>query len=236
MRTDFRRCSISLSVGLFSLAMGCCSGGEDVDSEDAKSAAHDSDLPVDDTDQGHPTDTGSNDSGESDEVPIGEYCEFNDPELANCDPDRNYDPWIAGTGEVHYWIRDKKTEVFPFTTDDHPSVWYGYLQLTSPEVARDVTEDLFHIWFSETPNGPPIEGDDCDKYTTRGDFYVYWTFKEEDPLLDGVCVLGEYPRLMYVNFETRCHPDYFEGLCDDDNKNKSDSDYQFDVSRRVSSY
>ena len=41
---------------------------------------------------------------------------------------------------------------------------------------------------------------------------------------------------MYVNFETRCHPDYFEGLCDDDNKNKSDRDYQFDVSRRVSSY
>ena len=91
------------------------------------------------TNDSQPSQDSTEDSGDvfedSTEINDGlpaKYCENNNPELANCDQDTNYDPWIAGTGEVHYWIRDQKTEVFPFTTDDHQDLWYGYLQLTSP--------------------------------------------------------------------------------------------------------
>ena len=179
--------------------------------------------------------TEPNDSGDITEPQATVYCEGNDPALANCDPDVNFDPWIAGTGEVHYWIRDKKTEVFPFTTEDHPDVWFGYLQMTSPEVAREPTEDLFHVWFSETPNGPLYGGADCEWYFTRAERDVFWTFKSGEEL-EGICHLGAVSQTLYVNFETRCHPDYYEGPCDDDNKQKSDRVYQFDVARRYRLY
>ena len=137
------------------------------------------------------TGSSSNNNGgsspdESEQNPMGTYCEFTDAELANCDPERNFDPWIVGTGEVHYWIRDKKTEVFPFTTNDEPEVWYGYFQMTSPEVGRERTEDVFHVWFSETPNGPVIAGADCEWYTTQATGNFFWTFKQ-DEALTGMC-------------------------------------------------
>ena len=229
---------------IFVLTIAC--GGEDknVPSADTSSEMQDSDTNVEDSHPSEPDDSvdsdsqdsAAGDSGDSAEPQGGLYCEGNDSTLADCDPDVNYDPWISGTGEVHYWIRDKKTMVFPFTTEDRPDVWYGYLQMTSPEVARELTEDMFHVWFSETPNGPLYGGEDCEWYTRSAEGYLYWTFKENDPSLEGVCHLGAVSRTMYVNFETRCHPDYYEGLCDDDNKQKSDRVYQFDVSRRFSNY
>ena len=172
---------------------------------------------------------------EEEQIPTGTYCEFNDAELANCDPERNFDPWIAGTGEVHYWIRDGITEVFPFTTHDEPEVWYGYFQITSPETVRERTEDIFHVWFSESPNGPVLEGADCEWYTTQATGNFFWTLKM-DEALTGMCYLGEHPRILYANFETRCYSGFFEGICDDENKNKSDRTYQFDVSRRFKNY
>ena len=166
MRIQLLALFITLSVAVGSSMMGCSAGNDEIPSgnDDSSSLMRDSGLDR----HGDFGDSGT--AGDGGTVHIGEYCAFNDPELANCDPDRNYDPWIAGTGEVHYWIRDKKTGVFPFTTDNNPKLWYGYLQLTSPELERDRIEDLFHIWFSETPNGLPIEGEYCDRYATRGDF------------------------------------------------------------------
>ena len=230
-----------VTLGLVLLALSCGDTQKEAQPEGADTSTESSDSDEESTvDTTDTVDTGpsdaSNDSGDSAEPQSAVYCEGNDPTLADCDPDVNYDPWIAGTGEVHYWIRDKKTMVFPFTTDEHPDVWYGYLQITSPEVAREHTEDMFHVWFSETPNGPLYGGEDCEWYATRAEGYVYWTFNEDDPYLAEVCNLGEVPRTMYVNFETRCHPDYYEGLCDDNNKQKSDRVYQFDVSRRFKNY
>lgn len=241
--TTFSSPKTTIFLSLF--LVGACTGEE---KNNDTGEVQDSGVSVDSAETGEdtsvapqdtaevPQDTAENseDSGTEEAIPQ-EYCANNDPALADCDPDINYDPWIAGTGEVHYWIREQKTLVFPFTTDDAPEVWYGYLQLTSPEVARDTGEDIFHGWFSETPNGPVIEGEGCEWYTTSAEGYIHWTFKEGDELAD-VCYLGEYPRTMYVNFETRCYPDLYDGLCDDDNKNKSDRVYQFDVSRRIKTY
>ncbi len=161
------------------------------------------------------------------------YCEGNDPGLADCDPDRAYDPWIASTGEVNYWIRDGLTLVIPFVATYEPAVEYGYFQLTSPEVGRErETEDIFHIWLSESPDGPVMEGTECEWYSTQATGYVYWTQREE--FADEVCDIGDVPRVLYLNAETRCHPTWFEGPCDDDNRQKSNRTYQFDISRRVS--
>ena len=55
-----------------------------------------------------------------------QYCSGAEPTLVDCDPEINYDPWIAGTGEVHYWIRNKKTLSFPFSTEVNPEVYYGF--------------------------------------------------------------------------------------------------------------
>ena len=72
------------------------------------------------------------------------------------------------------------------------ALWYGYLQMTSPEVARDKnTEDVFHVWFSEPPNGPVLDGnEDCDRYATRAEIDFYWHQRECDPTLEGVCRWG----------------------------------------------
>lgn len=222
---------------VFSLLLSsACTGSEkSTDTSSVQDSAVTSDMPTDSGEPSEETAVENDEDTSTAETLPQEYCANNDSALADCDPDVNYDPWIAGTGEVHYWIRDKKTLVFPFTADDAPEVWYGYLQLTSPEVARDTGEDIFHGWFSETPNGPVIEGEGCEWYTTSAEGYIYWTFKEGDELAD-VCHLGDYPRTMYVNFETRCYPDLYDGLCDDENKNKSDRVYQFDVSRRIKIY
>ena len=81
----------------------------------------------------------------------------------------------------------------PFTADD--DVWYGYFQMTSPEVARDRSEDIFHVWISKyqmVQNSP--------EKTVNGTVHkplFYWTFKDEE--LSDVCHLGGYPRC----YETR---------------------------------
>ena len=160
------------------------------------------------------------------------YCEGNDPSRADCDPERAYDPWIASAGEVPYWIRDGLTLVIPFVATYEPAVEYGYFQLTSPEPVRERETDIFHIWLSETPDGPVLEGIDCEWYSLQARGYVYWTQRTE--LADQACYLGDVPRVLYLNAETRCHPTYYDGLCDDDNRQKSDRTYQFDIARRVS--
>ena len=165
-----------------------------------------------------------------------QYCLGADPLLVDCDPEINYDPWIAGTGEVHYWIRNKRTRSFPFSTEVNPEVYYGLFQITTGEAVRKRTEDIFHVWFSETPNGPMIQGEDCEWYTTYASGNVYWTNDLE--FGPGACYLGNESRLLYANFETRCHPLFWEGPepCDDENKNKSGENFQFDVSRRFKLY
>ena len=86
---------------------------------------------------------------------------------------------------------------------------------------RERTEDIFHVWFSETPNGPVIPGESCEWYTTYARGNVYWT--HDATFGEGACYLGNESRLLYANFETRCHPMFWEGPepCDDENKNKS---------------
>ena len=118
---------------------------QELPAQDTSSPSNNSDASgtEDSNDTTSPEDTGeaNTDSGDSE---LAVYCEGNDPELANCDPERSYDPWTAHGGEVHYWIRDAKTEVYPFTVIYEPAIWYGYLHLTTGERVRDkYTEDIF---------------------------------------------------------------------------------------------
>ena len=167
------------------------------------------------------------------------YCAGNDDDLADCRLDGVFDPWIVATGEVPIWIRDKKTEVFPFTLparSDNKDVRYGYLQLTTPERSRDpVTEDIFHMWWSETPNGAPLSGEKCDIWDDQARInMVPWS---QDPALAAhTCYLGAESRVLYLNFETRCFPVRYKGTCDSDNLQKSKGVYQFDVARYLKGY
>ena len=141
-------------------------------------------------------------SGDSE---LAVYCEGNDPELANCDPERSYDPWAAHGGEVHYWIRDAKTEVYPFTVIYEPAIWYGYLHLTTGERVRDkYTEDIFMFGF------------------LRHRMDLCWmvmkivsgmrprrTFPFTGSRIIGsssrdICFIGTEERVLYLNYETRC--------------------------------
>ena len=101
---------LRMTVIVLILATGCGFGEKESHTEPEEATDPDTNSTTEDTNPVQ--DSGGTDSGGTEEVEIGEYCAFNDPELANCDPNRTYDPWIAGTGEVHYWIRDKQTEVF----------------------------------------------------------------------------------------------------------------------------
>ena len=160
------------------------------------------------------------------------YCSGADAALVTCDPKINFDPWIASTGERPYWIYNKKTKSFPFTTATAADSDYGFLQVTTFERNRDkYTEDIFHLWFSETPNGPPIEGVKCEYYATQARLNLYWSQREQ--YKNQVCFLGTEKRVLYVNAETRCSPRHYQGKCDDDNKQKSGESYNFDVSRRA---
>jgi hypothetical protein len=183
------------------------------------------------------TDSGSSGSGSTDS---STYCAGNDDDLADCKATQNFDPWMTGAGEVPIWIRNKLTEVFAFTLparSDATNVRYGYLQMTTPEGERNpYAEDVFHAWFSTTPNGAVLSGTKCEFFGryARADFY--WT---QDPSLAGqVCYLGAEERVLYVNFETRCYEATYRGsgTCTADNKLKSSSTYQFDVSRRLKEY
>ena len=211
-----------------------CHDGVRGNTEDTGSDHRGSDLSAGDTDDTGQDEATDDTGATTDEPALPDYCEGNDAALANCDADRNYDPWIAHGGEVHYWIRDRKTETFPFTVMHEPQIWYGYLQMTSPEVQRDpYTEDVFHAWFSETPNGPVLNGDSrCERYSRAAELNFYWHQREGDEQLAEACFIGTQARVLYLNYETRCIPSHYEGVCDDDNKQKSDETYQFDVARR----
>ena len=135
----------------------------------------DSDTGVtDDVSTGVSADMGGADSGTvdagTDPADLPAYCDGADPLLVDCDPDVNYDPWIVNGGERPYWIRDGKTLSFPFTVESSSEVDYGYFQITSGERQRNTaTEDIFHVWISETPNGPVLsDGDEeCERWAAR---------------------------------------------------------------------
>ena len=153
------------------------------------------------------------------EVPTDGYCAGYDPLVADCDPDVNFDTWVAGTGEKPYWIRQRLTEVFPFTLPEKSKDGaYGYLHLTTGErIRRSATEDIFHVWFSNEPNGAPVADAGCDRYSGQARMKVYWTQDEalNDPnnTSDLMCFLGADSKIMYVNFETRCYETLYDGDC-----------------------
>jgi len=216
-------------------------GGDTGSSTSSGAPLDDSNTGVtNDVSTGVSSDTGGADSGTADAgtdpADLPAYCDGADPLLVDCDPDVNYDPWISNGGERHYWIRDGKTLSFPFTVDFAVEVDYGLFQITSGERQRDpATEDVFHLWISETPNGPVLnEGDqECEHWDDRAQLNFYWHQHSGDPpRYDGICFIGSDVRVLYANFETRCYEPLYDGLCDDDNLQKSIESYQFDVARR----
>jgi len=235
--------NLYLDMKGFSVTVSDGSGGTDTGSGGTDTGSGGTDTGSGGTDTGSGgTDTGSGGTdtgiGSGSEVPTEGYCAGYDPTLADCTADQNFDPWIAGTGENPYFIRNRLTEVFPFTLparSEALSTRYGYLQLTTGERKRDaVSEDIFHMWFSETPNGPVLKGTKCEWYGTQAKTYFYWT--QDSKLANQMCDLGQSSRLLYVNFETRCYEDLYSGTCNADNLRKSSAKYQFDVSRRLRSY
>ncbi|MDG2459511.1 MAG: hypothetical protein P8M73_01390 [Luminiphilus sp.] len=176
--------------------------------------------------------------GTAGDVPTEGYCADYDPSQADCQAEQNFDPWIAGTGEKPYWIRSGLTEVLPFTLPSRSEALdtrYGYLHLTTGERKRNTaTEDIFHMWFSETPHGPVLEGTKCEWYGAQAKTQYYWT--QDASLAREMCDLGTASRTLYVNFETRCYEPLYGGTCSDTNKQKSAAKYQFDVSRRIKGY
>jgi len=228
--------NLYLDMKGFSVTVSDGSDGTDTGSGGTDTGSGGTDTGSGGTDTGSGgTDTGI---GSGSEVPTEGYCAGYDPTLADCTADQNFDPWIAGTGENPYFIRNRLTEVFPFTLparSEALSTRYGYLQLTTGERKRDaVSEDIFHMWFSETPNGPVLKGTKCEWYGTQAKTYFYWT--QDSKLANQMCDLGQSSRLLYVNFETRCYEDLYSGTCNADNLRKSSAKYQFDVSRRLRSY
>lgn len=168
-----------------------------------------------------------------------DYCEGVDESAVTCDRTGELDPWIASKGEIHLFIRDRKTLAFPFTLpsrSEASDIRYGYFQLTSPEVKREIeSEDIFHMWWSATPDGPVMSGDRCEWWGIRAKRNVYWT--QDTDLASEVCYLGAESRVLYLNFETRCYaPRYKPSVCDDNNRNKSYDSYQFDFARYVKGY
>jgi|SaaInlStandDraft_1057018.scaffolds.fasta_scaffold43007_4 hypothetical protein len=173
-------------------------------------------------------------------VDESEYCYGADYAVVDCDASRNYDPWVASTGERAYWIRNQLTISIPFTLpsrDDADDVRYGYFQMTSPQSRRDpATDDVFRVWFSSEPNGEPLggRGSKCEKWLVQARGNFHWT---QDQSLSGqLCFLGETAKVLYANFETACYAPRYEGSCSDTNKQKSASSYQFDVARLVKGY
>ena len=172
-------------------------------------------------------------------VDESEYCYGADYALVDCEASRNYDPWIASTGERSYWLRNQLTLSIPFTLpdrsdDDAASAKYGFFQMTTPMRKRDVeNEDIFHVWFSEEPNGAPLSGK-CEEWMLKARGNFLWT--QDESLSSGACYLGQESRVLYANFETACFAPRYEGSCSDTNKQKSASSYQFDVARLVKAY
>ena len=162
-----------------------------------------------------------------------EYYELNDAELRTCDPDINFDPLYIGRPYEDAVITQRKTLSYPFTLparSQAKGVAYGYLRFVSTEPARSgESDDYFHAWVSEVPNGPVLDGfEDCELYQEQADGYMYYT---QDTSQRRMCYLGTESRVLYMNFETRCLPGIFPGVCDEMNKRKSNRTYRFRVSR-----
>jgi len=169
-----------------------------------------------------------------------DYCYGADYSLVDCDQSRNFDPWIASTGERPYWIRNRLTVAIPFTLPSRQDqsasrAKYGYFQITSSERRRDrSSEDIFHVWFSDEPNGAPIGGTKCEMWMERARGNLYWT--QDKTLGNQVCFLGAEEKVMYANFETACYPPRYSGDCSETNKQKSYRTFQFDVARYARGY
>lgn len=193
-------------------------------------------------------DAGGGSGGSADSTDTSGYCEGADYSLVDCDASVNFDIWPAGSGEVAFTISGQRTLVVPFTLparSEAADVRFGYLQLTTAERNRDVaTEDVFHFWFSEEPNGEPIGGvgSKCDSWGVKARGNFSWT--QDVDLAPHACYLGEQSRVLYANFETSCYAPRYLGTgtksnpdeCNDFNKQKSPYSYQFDVARYVRGY
>jgi len=184
----------------------------------------------------------STNDGYTPEPDTGEYCYGADYSFVECDASRNFDPWIARTGEKNYWIRNRLTLAIPFTLPARGAALdarFGYFQMTAPERKRDPeTEDIFRVWFSEEPNGVPLggKGSNCEKWMVQARGYLYWT-QDADLAADAnVCFLGHSENVLYANFETACYAPRYEGECSETNRQKSYRSYQFDVARGVKGY
>ena len=176
------------------------------------------------------------------EPDTGEYCYGADYSLVECDASRNFDPWIASTGEKNYWIRNRLTLAIPFTLPARGAALdarFGYFQMTAPARKRDpAKEDIFRVWFSEEPNGVPLggSGSNCEKWMVKARGYFYWT-QDADLATDAnVCFLGHSEKVLYANFETACYAPRYNGECSDTNRQKSYKSYQFDVARQTRGY
>jgi len=159
----------------------------------------------------------------------GGYCLNPASERVSCSPSRNFDPWIAATGEVPFWIRSGLILSIPFTAATAEDSEYGYLQLTTPELNLDPEDEpIFHTYFSELPAGQPLDGVKCEWWGRQARTNFYWT--QDVRYREAACYLGPSSKTLYVNFELDCYPALYSGECTDDVRNRT---YQFDVSRGI---
>ena len=121
-------CSPKTTFFLSVLLVGACTGEEkstdtaevqDSGVSGAETGEDTAETPQDTAETPQDTAENSEDTGMEEAIPQ-EYCANNDPTLADCDPDINYDPWIDGTGEVHYWICEQKHWSFHSPQMMHP--------------------------------------------------------------------------------------------------------------------
>ena len=72
----------------------------------------------------------------------------------------------------------------------------------------------------------------CEAYSRAAELNLYLHQRPGNEQLAQACFSGTQARLLYLHSETRCTPSHYEGVCDDDNKQKSDETFQFDAARR----
>jgi len=159
------------------------------------------------------------------------YCGTFNPDLVECEPKENLDPWQAESEAVSYSVANQLTKSLPFSSTNAPSIDYGWVALSTTEPPRDYSEDVFHIWFSKKPNGPVLPAPQCEAYLSEANQNFYWTQSKAHG--DGMCYLGENKETFYLNFETRCHPDFYAGNCSDKDKKKSRRSYQFSLKKSL---
>lgn len=142
-----------------------------------------------------------------------------------CDPAENLDNIYDYGGEVAYWTPAGGVLSLPFTTGTRQRT--GLFQMTSGERKRDqFSELIFHGWFSLEPNGEPIEGANCDYWSTRVQQNHYWT--QEMRYEAELCKLPD-DSLVYYNARLECHPDFYAGCS---SEMYSADRYQFDLAKR----